>query len=145
MPSSVGVRLRVRQWSPHTGLRRHKPSCSRWWGKRLWDPGCRWMRNWEAEDQETDSNKCRRPTSLPISQKSKQIQFTKTITGWGQDGLQFGGRVLVWHANSTNNGPRGKKHSSSLLQAWSLDSQMTCGLPSPGPLGKKVPAQLQAC
>lgn len=74
------------------------------------------------------TNQCRTPTPLPISQKSKQTQVTETNT-WDGDGLQLSGRVFVWHAQGTNNKPRCKKNSSSLLQAWSLDSQMTCGLP----------------
>lgn len=85
------------------------------------------MGNLEAEDQETDSNKCRTPTPLPKSQKSKQTQVTKTNT-WDGAGWQLSGRVLAGMPRHINK-PRCKKNSSSLLQARSLDSQMTCGLP----------------
>lgn len=87
-----------------------------------------WMGSWEAKAQETDSNKCRTAPPFPISQKSKQTQVTKTST-WHGDWLQLSGRALVWHTQGSNNKPRCKKNSSSLLQAWSLDSQMTRGLP----------------
>lgn len=42
--------------------------------------------NWEAGDQETVSNKCRIPASLPTSQKRTQTQ-----------GVWLSGRVLVQH------------------------------------------------
>ena len=79
-----------------------------------------------AEDQETDSNKCRTPTPFPISQKTNRLSYRNRP--WEEDGYSPVAECLsgVPKAQTT---ARCKKDSSSLLYACSLDAQMTCGLP----------------